>query len=375
MKRIYLDHSASTPILPEVQDLMSDLSKNLYGNPSSIHREGVMAKNLLEEARKSLALLLNASSSQFFFTSGATESNNIFLQSEIRSEKYSHIVTTQIEHPSVLNTINNLAKELKIKIDFLELDSYGRINISELQKILNTNKNSLVSLMYVNNELGTVHPITEIASLCTESNAVFHSDTVQALGLLDINVNELKIDCIIGSAHKFNGPKGVGFIYLKDPSSVKPLIFGGSQERNFRAGTENLVGIVGMVKALELAISQKEERLKKLHLLRDKLIAGLNSLPYPIEFNSPDTLCSPKILNVYLKEGKSTDWLLMNLDIEGISVSGGSACSSGTEKTSHVIEIIRKGFLGRSVRFSLSHLNTLEEIDSTISVFKKLLLV
>ena len=373
-QRIYLDNAASTPLHPEVFETMMNTSKYIYGNPSSIHREGAVAKNLLEESRKILADFLHTSASQIFFTSGATESNNAMIRSACTSGKHQHIITSPLEHPAVLKSIQYYSSANSIQVHYINPDIHGNINLDELTQLLESNgKNIFVSLMHTHNELGTILPIRSVAELCQKHGAMFHSDTVQSIGLIDLNVTELKIDCIVGSAHKFYGPKGVGFMYLKEPAHIQPFIYGGSQERNMRSGTENLIGIVGMIKAIELAKTEIDQRNKHIKILNDKLRNGLVELNIPHELNSPSSDCIPKILNVYFDKSPNTDWLLMNLDIEGIAVSGGSACSSGSEKASHINEYIRPNSLGRSIRFSFSHMNTEEEIDYTLQVLKRLI--
>ncbi|MEO6190262.1 MAG: cysteine desulfurase family protein [Saprospiraceae bacterium] len=374
-RRIYLDNAASTPLHPEVIETMMSTAKNIFGNPSSIHREGAMAKNVLEESRKILAEYLNTSASQVFFTSCATESNNTIIRSACESGRYQHIITSPLEHPAVLKSIQYYSSSNSIQVHYLNPDNHGKINLDELTPLLESNgKNTFVSLIHTHNELGTILPIRIVTELCHKHGAMFHSDTVQSIGLIDLNVTELKIDSIVGSAHKFYGPKGVGFMYLKEPAHIQPFIYGGSQERNMRSGTENLVGIAGMIKALELVKTEMAQRIKHIKILNERLRHGLVELNIPHELNSPTEDCLPKILNVYFDKSANTDWLLMNLDIEGIAVSGGSACSSGSEKASHINEYIRPNSLGRSIRFSFSHLNTEEEIDYTLQVLKRLIL-
>ncbi|MEP7195811.1 MAG: cysteine desulfurase family protein [Saprospiraceae bacterium] len=373
-QRIYLDHAASSPLLPEVIDTMMATMQSINGNPSSTHREGVIARNIIEESRKVLAQFLHTSPSQIFFTSGATESNNIVIQSIIRSGTVEHIIYSPLEHPSILNAINHYCKNNSISLHPLHPNEFGAIDLNELDEILmNCGKNSMVSLMHTHNVLGTILPISEVSEICKRHGVIFHSDTVQSIGLLDINVTEIGLSSIIGSGHKFNGPKGIGFMYLKDPTHTIPMIMGGSQERNIRAGTENIVGITGMIKAIELAKINKEARLKHIEFLHQKLRNGLIERGLTNQFNTPTSNYLPKILSAYFEERKEIDWLLMNLDIEGVAVSGGSACASGSEKASHINEYLRPNTKGKSVRFSISHLNTEEEINQTLNILTKIL--
>ncbi len=372
MKRIYLDNAASTPLLPEVLETMISTAQQIHGNPSSIHREGVIARNLIEESRKMLAQTLHTSASQVFFTSGATESNNLILQSALNNNKIKNIITSPIEHPAVLNTIENCNRN-NTQIHFLNPSIQGVIDLNELENVLKkTGHETLVCLIHINNELGTILALKECAELCAKYGASFHSDTVQSVGLIDIDVNIPGLTSIVGSAHKFNGPKGIGFLYLKEPSLHQPLIYGGSQERNMRGGTENIIGITGLVKALELANSEREIRFNKLHKLHSQLRSGIESLNINLEFNTPSENYTPKILSVYFEERANIDWLIFNLDIEGIAVSGGSACSSGSEKASTVNSYIRPDSKGKTIRFSLSHLNTEEEMTETVEILRKI---
>lgn len=372
--RIYLDHAASTPLHPEVIEVMQNMAIQNYGNPSSIHREGARAKSIVEECRKKIASFFHTSPGQIIFTSCGTESNNAYLSSVIGSGLISTVISSPIEHPAVLNTLKFHCKRNHVELKLLNPDQNGIIDPDQLDdRLRESGQNTMVTLMHTQNELGTVLPIREYSLICQQYGAKFHSDTIQSVGVETLNVTELQIDAISGSAHKFNGPKGVGFLYIKEPAQHNPLIFGGNQERNLRGGTENTIGIAGMTRALELACSALPERRQHMNLLRTKLLNGLKSGGISFEINSPVENCSPKILNIYFNKTVKSDWLLMNLDIEGIAVSGGSACSSGTEKASHVLEYIRPMSEGRSVRFSFSYMNTEEEIDHTIYILSKLL--
>ncbi|MCC6815470.1 MAG: cysteine desulfurase [Saprospiraceae bacterium] len=374
MERIYLDHAATTTVLPEVIETMMNTCKQVSGNPSSIHREGVLARTIIEESRKYLSETLKTSTSQIFFTSGATESNNLVIQSAASSGEFKQIITSPIEHPSIHNSIQYYCSKQNVQVHYLNPNKNGVIDLNELEDMLKScGKETMVSLLHSHNELGTILPLKECANLCARYGAKLHADTVQSIGLFDIDVTIDGLHSIAGSAHKFNGPKGIGFLYLKDPTHANPILHGGSQERNMRGGTENIMGISGMIKALELSQADRQKRLDKLFFLHNKLRSGIMSLDIPHEFNTPKENFLPKILNVYFEERKNIEWLILNLDIEGIAVSGGSACSSGSEKPSRINEYIRPNSKGKSIRFSFSHLNTEEEIDRTLMVLSKIL--
>lgn len=372
--RIYLDHAASTPLHPEVVDVMQKVAIQYYGNPSSIHREGAQAKSIVEECRKKIASFIHTSPGQIIFTSCGTESNNAYLSSVIGSGLIRTVISSPIEHPAVLNTLKFHCKRHHVELKLLTPDQNGMVNIEQLEdQLRKSGQDSLVTLMHTQNELGTVLPLRDFSLICKHYGAKFHSDTIQSIGIEALDVTDLQIDAISGSAHKFNGPKGVGFLYIKEPSQLNPLIFGGNQERNMRGGTENTIGIAGMTRALELALNERQDRRQHLNRLKSKFLDGLHLSGINFEINSPLVDCSPKILNIYFDKTVKSDWLLMNLDIEGIAVSGGSASSSGTEKASHVLEYIRPTSEGRSVRFSFSYLNTEDEIDHAVYVLSKLL--
>lgn len=372
-QRIYFDNAATTPLLPEVIQTIHEIAGTIYGNPSSIHREGVTAKNLIEESRRILSNYLHTSPAQVFFTSCGTESNNMIIKSAIKDHHVKTIISSPIEHSCVLNAINQYATENNVQVIYLEPNGYGLIDIQELERQLDQCQHPvLVSLMHTNNELGSTISLEKISTICKSKNALFHSDTVQSIGLYDIDVEALQIDFISGSAHKFFGPKGIGFVYIKNPVTTKPLLYGGSQERNLRAGTENIIGIAALAKALELSIIERDQRFNHLMQLNQYFRTSLLDSNLNISFNTHEHQFNPKILNVYFENQPGLELILMNLDIHGIAVSAGSACSSGTEKSSHVIEYIRPGSLGKSVRFSFSHLNTIAEIDICIDILKKL---
>jgi cysteine desulfurase len=364
MNRIYLDNAATTPLDPRVWEEMLPYFTDHYGNPSSIHYFGRKPKAAIEKARKQVAAYLNASTSEIFFTSGGTESNNTALYAAVNSLKVTKIVTTKIEHDCVLNTSKNLAKR-GVELVFLDVNQQGELNLQQLEKCLSDKKKTLVSIMHVNNELGTVNDINTIAQLCEEYEAYFHSDTVQSIGYFPFDMRQLNIHFLSGSAHKFHGPKGCGFLYIKGNIQVSPLLFGGGQERNMRAGTENVAGIVGLGKAIELAQAEMNSTREHINMLRTKMKKLLEESIDNVVFYGNQQYYFPKILHVSLPPHPKNEMLLMNLDMAGIAASGGSACSSGTEKESHVLNEIGFDEKRKSVRFSFSKFNTPDEIEKT----------
>jgi cysteine desulfurase len=374
-QRIYLDHAATTPLHPQVIHLMHETMLNNYGNPSSIHSEGRTSRALIEKARKSMANHFNCSIGEIFFTSGATESNNMIIQGAVSGLDVKTIITAATEHHAVLHTIEALEKEGKIKVIYLPIDNEGNPSIISLEEHLSNqeNKKVLVSLMHSNNETGSLLDWESVGAICQKYDALFHSDTVQSVGFYDIDLQNIPVHFIVGSAHKFNGPKGVGFVYIRNENAIPPFQHGGSQERNMRGGTENLLGIVGMALALNLAMSEKSQRFAHLEKLKLQLFNGLKDVIPGIQINGPGLENShPKILNIGFPPNPKATMILFNLDIEGISASGGSACSSGTDTGSHVLRAIHPENQHISVRFSFSHLNTSAEVDKVIEIISNI---
>lgn len=371
---IYLDNAATTPLDPEVIEVMVETMKNEYGNPSSIHAHGRQAKTIVEKARKTIANLLHASPAEIFFTSGGTEADNMAIVRSIEAYGITHAITTPIEHHAVLHTLEELAKNDKIQLDLLRLDEQGNIDLNQLEELLAKNPRSLVSIMHANNELGNLTDIKRVSEICQQYNAIFHSDTVQTMGHYKHDLSELKIDFITGAGHKFHGPKGVGFLYINGNNKIRPLIFGGAQERNMRGGTENVYGIVGLAKALEIAYRDMEEHQAYIQGLKSYMIEELKKAIPTIEFNGnldpANSLYT--VLNVSLPCTDMSDMLLFNLDISGISASGGSACSSGSDIGSHVLRGINANPDRPSVRFSFCKNNTKEEIDIVVAKLKEI---
>ena len=371
--KIYLDNAATTPLDPEVIKAMLPVMQNNFGNPSSIHSWGRETKTALENARKSVARLLNAAPSEIFFTSGGTEANNTAIFCSIRDLGIKHAITSRIEHHAVLHTLEQLAKDEKIKLSFVNLDEKGHVNLEHLEVLLKSNDRSLVSLMHGNNEVGNLLPIKEVGDICVKYDAIFHSDTVQTMAHYPFDLKKINVHFINCASHKFHGPKGVGFLYINSKIHIHPFIFGGSQERNMRGGTENVYGIVGLSKAMEIAYANLDEHMKKISGLKNYMVEKLIASIPDIKFNG-DTLGKSlyTVLNVSFPATENSEMLLFNLDIAGIACSGGSACSSGTDAGSHVLKELYGNSNRPSVRFSFSKYNTKEEVDYTVEKLKEL---
>ena len=371
---IYLDNAATTPLDPEVIEVMVQTMQNEYGNPSSIHSHGRQAKTIVEKARKTIANLLHASPAEIFFTSGGTEADNMAIVRSIEAYGITHAITTPIEHHAVLHTLEELAKKNTIHLDLVRLDEKGNVDLHHLDELLAKNPRTLVSIMHANNELGNLTDIKRVSEICLKHQAIFHSDTVQTMGHYPHDLSDMKIDFITGAGHKFHGPKGVGFLYINANHKIKPLIFGGAQERNMRGGTENVYGIAGLAKALEIAYRDMEEHHAYIQGLKSYMIEELSKAIPAIQFNGNIEQESSlyTVLNVSLPCTNMSDMLLFNLDIAGISASGGSACSSGSDIGSHVLRAINATSDRPSVRFSFSKNNTKEEIDKVVAKLKEL---
>lgn len=375
-KRIYLDYAATTPMLPQVWHAMQDIHDKAYGNPSSIHAEGRLSRTVIEEARKVVAHHIGASLGEVFFTSCGTECNNMIIRSCVRDLGVRTILTSPIEHPSVLETCHYVREQYGVEVTLLPLTAFGLVDMQALEDALsrNSDKKVLVSLMHVNNEIGCMHDLNAVGQLCRTYGALFHSDTVQSVGFHHFNMEALPVDFIVGSSHKFYGPKGVGFVFIKSGTGLRPLLFGGSQERNMRSGTENILGIHGLAQAIQLADDNLESRMDHVSHLFTTMKASLQHTMPEITFNGgPEGAQSPKILSVNFPPGPRTDMLLLHLDIEGISASGGSACSSGAETPSPVLKYLPIVREGRTVRFSFASMTTGEELLHVTEVLHRLL--
>ena len=369
---IYLDNAATTKVHPQVVDAMIPYYTDHFGNPSSIHAMGRKSRSAIEKARKSIAGHLNASTAEIFFTSGGTESNNMVLKNSIRDLGVNRIISSKIEHHCVLHTCDYL-QESGIPVDYVKVDELGYFNLEHLESLLKQNVDDtiLISLIHANNEIGTINDWIAIGELAKKYNAYFHADTVQTVAHYPINLQDIPVDFISASAHKFHGPKGVGFVYINGDTALQPLFHGGSQERNMRAGTENLAAIVGMGKALDLAYDSMEENASHIRSLKNYFIKQVEQNFPTARFNgdiSENSLYT--VINVALPATIQSDMLMFNLDIQGICCSAGSACSSGASNNSHVIETISPGSEEASIRFSFAKENNKEEIDQVIAILK-----
>jgi len=374
--KVYLDNAATTPLRKEVVEAMLPVMQNLYGNPSSIHGYGREVRSVIEKARKQVAGLLNAAPSEIFFTSGGTEANNTAIRCTIHDHGIKHAITSAIEHHAVTHTLEDLEKQGVIKLSWIKINEKGEVDYDHLEELLKTNEKTFVSLMHANNEIGTVTDIERVGELCKKYNAVFHTDTVQTIGHFRHDLKKLHIDFLSCAAHKFHGPKGVGFLYINNRLKISPFITGGAQERNMRGGTENVYGIIGLAKALELAYAEMDEDKKHITGLKHYMIDKLKEEIPGIMFNgdvSDNSLYT--VLNVSFPPNESSEMLLFNLDISGVAVSGGSACSSGSNVGSHVLKGIGADPDRSSVRFSFSKYTTKEEIDFAMDKLKEILTV
>jgi len=372
--RVYLDNAATTPLDPEVIKEMYKVMETNFGNPSSIHSHGREARALIEKARKTIANLLHTSPAEIFFTSSGTEADNTAIRCGIVDHHITHAITTRLEHHAVLHTFEALEKAGTIKLSFVNTDDKGNVDYAHLEELLQNNERSFVSLMHANNEIGTLTDIERVGDLCEQYNAIFHCDTVQTMGHYPHDLSKLKVNFLVCAAHKLHGPKGVGFLHVNHKLKIKPLIYGGSQERNMRGGTENVYGIVGLAKALEIAYAEMEQHQQHIQGLKTYMMEQLKEQVPGVQFNGetdPDKSLYT-VLNVSFPDTDMADMLLFNLDIAGISASGGSACSSGTDIGSHVLTAIGASATRPSVRFSFSKYSTKEEVDYTLAKIREL---
>ena len=372
--KVYLDNAATTPIDEKVVEAMLPVLKEQFGNPSSIHGYGRQARAVIEKARKQVAGFLNVSPAEIFFTSGGTEADNMAIRCAINDLGIKHAITSKIEHHAVLHTLEALEKAGSIKLSFVKLTPDGHVDLDSLEELLKTNERSLVSLMHANNEIGNLIDLVKVGELCKHYNAIFHSDTVQTMAHYTFDLQKIPIDFVTCSAHKFHGPKGIGFLYVNSNVKIKPLIYGGAQERNMRGGTENIYGIVGLTKAMEIALAEVDEHHAHILGLKNYMIEQLEATIPGVEFNGDakgNSLYT--VLNVCFPKTDVAEMLLFNLDIDGIAASGGSACSSGSDQGSHVLRQVQKDMERPSVRFSFSKYNTKEEIDFVVGKLKGLL--
>lgn len=374
--KVYLDNAATTAMDDRVIDAMIPFMRNHYGNPSSVHSYGREVRTAIERSRKKVAELLNVTPGEIFFTSGGTEADNTALICGMESHGITHAITSPLEHHAVLHTLEVCAKKGKIKLSILDVNEKGEFDYKQLEDLLKSNPNSLVSLMHANNEIGNLNDLNRIGALATEYGAFFHSDTVQTMGHYMHDLKTLPVDAIVAGGHKFHGPKGSGFLYVKKDKKIHPFIYGGAQERNMRGGTENVIGIIGIAKALEIAYEDMQEHQAHVEAIKRRFIDRLKEEIPGVAFNGLSADMDKSlytVLNVSMPPSEANSgMLLFNLDLEGVSASGGSACSSGATVGSHVLRAINHPVERDAVRFSFSRFNTIEEVDFTIGKLKEL---
>lgn len=367
--RIYLDNAATTPLDPEVFEAMKPFMLEDFGNPSSTHAHGRKVRAAIESSRKKIAELLNCTPGEIIFTSGGTEADNAIINGSIKTFGLKHAISSKIEHHAVEHTLEMLAKNGVIELHYVNHDAKGHVDLSHLQDLLKQYPNALVSLMHANNEIGNLLDLKRVGELCIEANAYFHSDTVQTMGHYAHDMRALQVSGMTAAAHKFHGPKGIGFKYIRKDKKINPMVYGGAQERNMRGGTENTYGIIGIAKALEIAyrdMAAHETHIKK---VKQHMINRLREAIPGVDFHGDSANLDGSlytVLNVCLPESEENDMLLFNLDLAGISASGGSACSSGASTGSHVLNALYPGSKRGAVRFSFSKNNTVEEVDFTV---------
>ena len=366
---VYFDNAATTPLDKKVLEKMLPYMEQGYGNPSSIHKKGREIKSAIEKSRSKIAELLSCEPGEIFFTSGGTEADNMFLINTVIEKNIDTLITTKLEHHAVLHCCDYLSKVNKTKIRFVETNEKGDINYQDFEDALKSNKRSLVSLMHGNNEIGNINNLKKISKICTQHNAILHSDTVQTIGHYKIDLNDINIDGIVGSAHKFHGPKGVGFLYLNNKHKISPYIHGGSQERNMRGGTENVYGIIGLAEALKISCEEMDEHKEKIISVKRKMIELLKNKIDGIKFNGLSENLEKSlytVLNVSIPGIDDQQMFLFNLDMNNIAASGGSACSSGSDIGSHVLAEIKKYDGHSSIRFSFNKYNSIEEVEYVV---------
>jgi cysteine desulfurase len=377
MNRIYLDNAATTAVEPLVVEAMLPYLSEKFGNPSSIYSYGREVRAGIEAARKSIAALLGAHPGELFFTSGGTESANMVMRRCVNDLGVKHIITSPIEHHCVLHTAEDIAHLGRIQLHIVKLLPDGMVDLTDLENLLVQLKSepTLVSLMHANNEIGNLLDLMEVGNLVKKHGAYFHSDTVQTVAHYRFNLHQMPIDFITGSGHKFHGPKGIGMVYISERLRIKPFIAGGGQERNMRAGTENVTGIIGFTKALELAYANFDAEKEHIESIKDYMKAQLIATQPDIKFNGNQTgQALYTVLSCAFPKTPKSEMILYALDMAGVCVSGGSACSSGADAGSHVIKALKQGNADQStVRFSFSKYTTKEEVDTVINLLKTMI--
>ena len=375
MDRIYFDNAATTPLDPVVLESMMPYLSAQFGNPSSIYSYGRETRMAIEQARKLVAKNLGARPAEIFFTSGGTESSNTILNAAIENLGCTHIISSPIEHHATLHTVQHLAKRENVQLSFVQILPNGHIDTAHLETLLNSHPNkAIVSIMHANNEIGNMIDLFEIGAICKKHNAYFHSDTVQTVGHFAFDLSNTPVDFITGASHKFHGPKGIGLLYINENIKIDPLLHGGAQERNMRAGTENVYGIVGFSKALDIATANYEKDSQYIKSLKKYMYDSLIAKIPGVSFNGdPFGNALYTLLSVNFTKSEKTEMILFNLDIHHICASGGSACSSGAQQGSHVIQALNKDSQAVTVRFSFSKHNTKAEIDQVVETLVTLL--
>ena len=373
--RVYLDNAATSPMAKEVIDIMTDVMINHFGNPSSTHSFGRESKAIIENARRSVAKLINAQPKEIIFTSGGTEADNMALFCSVNDLGVKHIISSPIEHHAVEHSYNKLVQKYNVKLSLIKVDAKGNVDLNHLEELLSqSTEKTLVSLMHANNEIGTLLPLKEVGEMCKKHQALFHSDTVQTMAHYPFDLDTLNVDFLTCSAHKFHGPKGIGFLYVNKDLKINPLIEGGSQERGLRAGTENLIGIAGLAKALEIANTNIDEHIKYVSALKYDMLQQLQSNIDGIEVNGEidKNKSLYTVLSIKFPKFDKQEVLLFMLDLEGVACSGGSACSSGANAGSHVIRGINGDTSRATIRFSFSRYTTKKDIDFAVEKVVKI---
>lgn len=367
--KVYFDNAATTRLDPEVLEVMLPVLTDQFGNPSSIHGFGRSSRSVIERARKTIAGLLHAAPAEIFFTSGGTEADNTAICSSVQTFGIKHVITSRIEHHAVLHTVEYLREIGQIQVSFVNLNADGEVDLNHLEELLSSHPNTLVSLMHGNNEIGNLLNLEVVGDLCEKYGAIFHTDTVQTMGHYKHDLQAIKANFVVGSAHKFHGPKGVGFLYVKPGTKILPFVHGGAQERNMRGGTENVYGIVGLAKALEIAYREMDAHKAHILKIKGRMITKLTESIEGIRFNGRSADLDNSlytVLSVSLPPSEISDMLLFNMDIFGIAASGGSACSSGTDVGSHVLNELKVAPDRANIRFSFGKYNTEEEVDFVV---------
>jgi cysteine desulfurase len=375
--KVFLDNAATTPIDPQVFEAMLPVLKDGFGNPSSTHSFGRKIKSLIERARKNVAKHINCSPGELFFTSGGTEADNMAIQCAVNDLGVKHIITSTIEHHAVGYTIEKLKSSGRVTLSYVHLDENGHVDLQHLEQLLSVNPKTLVSLMHANNEIANLLPLEQVSEICEQYGAIFHSDTVQTMAHYKFDMNVLdKVHFLTCSAHKFHGPKGIGFLYVNKNVQISPIMHGGAQERNMRGGTENVYGIVGLSKAMDIAFDGLEEHQNHVSALKKHMITRLNNSIEGVQYNADSANMSRSlytVLSVSLPPTEIASMLLFNMDIMGVACSGGSACTSGANTGSHVLAGIEAPMNRPTIRFSFSRFTTKEEInyavDSLVSLY------